>query len=73
MKIFLNENERASSHTLYCKVNTAFLQNGRVVAQASSLATVPPSLRLGEPVESSDANPEGWRHEGKPEARPTTP
>ena len=73
MKIFLNENEPPSSHTLYCKVKTTFLQLGRVVPQAYSLATVPLSLRLGVSREYNDANPEGWRHKGKPEACSTKP
>ena len=77
MKLLLNETEQPSSYTLYCKVKTTFHQNGRdagrVVAQASSPATVPASLWLGEPNENMNANPEGCRHEGKPEARPTKP
>lgn len=75
MKIFLNETERLSSHTLYRKVNMDFFQDKwsaeGVAAQAAWFATGSPSLRLGVLQEHNSDNPEGWRHKGKPEPHPT--
>ena len=76
MKIFLNENGQSSSDTLYCKVNTFFQLADwwrALVAQASSPATVSPSLRLGEPFLTTDTNPKGWRHICKQDACSTKP
>ncbi len=77
MKIFLNETDRLPSDTLHCKVKATFHQPKRgarrKVAQASSPAAVPPSLWLGGSSDFNDANPEGWRHDRKPEACATKP